>query len=180
MIRTAAIVAGIALAGVANPAAAQRTWRNDGPPAGYPSAMLWPVNDSTDIHQITLSAEYSAALDAYIEFATDHKVMGMPELYHRIERYRPELAGAALNKFIGEMKPGQIETWDGRGYKGSFTLIGTAPVGPFQCRQTQWTMAGTKGKATVPRLDCFNPKTGKWQYVWKHVPVTRKTGVPHR
>lgn len=171
MSKVAMVVAGIALA--AAPAVAQRTWPNGGPPAGYPSTLLWPVNDSTDIHQITLSTEFGTALLAYIEFATDHKVMGMPKLYHRIEEYRPEFAAPALGKFIAGMKLGQIETWDGHGYKGSFTLIGTAPVGPFDCRQTQWTMVARKGKATVPRLDCFNPKAGYWQQVTRYVPPQR-------
>jgi hypothetical protein len=157
----AAAMAALATASVAT----AQDWPNEWPPSDFKWSYLWPVNRAVEARDIKLGPEFRNKFVEYMKFAEDKNYMGQSPSYWREIDFRPDIKAVGIEEFIGRMSPGVTETWKGKGYDGSFKLVGNDFVGPFSCRQAEFTMKNKTGSATIIRLFCQDEKTGKWHEI---------------
>jgi hypothetical protein len=72
-----------------------------------------------------------------------------------------------LETRLGALNVGEALTWRGRvsGTAYAITVTSAEPVGPFRCKQLQWSAA--KGAARRERLGllCWSPRNERWEEV---------------
>lgn len=146
-------------------------------PASYPWPDLWPINFEEHPLRNTHGPAYwdlpttrdPTYHKAYLDFPRQTIQGGMNPPGHRPEDFR-DFGQAGVAGRIGEMKLGEVDTWDGRAmkpahkmvpYKGSFEIVGATPVGAYECKQVKFTMARPKEQVSMMTLYCKFP-SGAW------------------
>lgn len=150
-------------------------------PASYAWPELWPVNYElayrgrdvyTPNHLDLPTARDPSHQREYLDFPQQTIMGGQNPPGHRPEDFRDFGPGGLAGR-IGEMKLGEVDTWDGRPmkpiykmvpYKGRFEIVGVEPVGRFACKQVKFTMSRPARSVSLMTLYCRYPD-GRWGMV---------------